>query len=288
MIHHSPLPAARLLPRNSSGLVDWRTGRWVHRKGDDSATYREGPETSRSFNYLQQAGRSRPERSGRTGRSRTSTWGFAAGQGAAALLAAGVAASLQFRQEVPMATLLAATAASRLAALGGCTAGRGAAAGQARGAAQQAGAQQLFSQQGWQQASLAFSSAKRWRWHFGRTRNRRPPRSTWGLHSRPERRPPERRRTAGAHSLGGCAAGRSAAALLAATMAAGQLGLQPLQEARTAALRHAAASRLTALGGFAAQPERRAFGASQQAGAQQLFSQQGWQQASLAFSRSKR
>ena len=31
-----------------------------------------------------------------------------------------------------------------------------------------------------------------------------------------------------------------------------------------------------------------ALGASQHAGAQQLFSQQGWQQASFAFSRSKR
>ena len=133
----------------------------------------------------------------------------------------------------------------------GLAAGRAASTSAALGASQQAGAQQLFSQHGWQQASLAFSSANRQRWHFG-------------AHSQPQaaaqhgrrstgRAQAARGRRAGAHSsLGGLAAGRGAAALLAARMAAGQLGLQPLQEVRTAALRHAAASRLTALGGFAA------------------------------------
>ena len=149
-----------------------------------------------------------------------------------------------------MATLFAATApqagSQHLGAAQQAGAGRRSA--RARGLQQQAGSS---SRSRMAAGHLAFSSANRQRWHFGAHRNRKPPRSTWGLHSRPGHRPPERRAGRSA-SLGGLAAGRGAAALLAARMAAGQLGLQPLQEARTAALRHAAASRLTALGGFAA------------------------------------
>ena len=201
--------------------------------------YREGPETSHALSYLQPAGAQQAGAQAAGAQAGPhSTWGLRSRPERAA----GVAASLQFRQaggdgnalcSKPQAGSqhLGAAQQPGRTALGGFAAGRSAAASRSR----------------WQQQ--AFSSANRWRWHFGAHSQPQAAgaQARRGLHSRPEqRRPPERR------ALGGFAAGRSAAALLAARMAAGQLGLQPLQEVRTAALRHAAAGRLTALGGFAA------------------------------------
>ena len=82
-------------------------------------------------------------------------------------------------------------------------------------------------------------------------RSRKPARSTWGPHKpraqpEPGHKPPRRKRRSRT-------AGRGAAALLAA---AGHSGLQPFEEAGTAALRSAGlvttAGRLTSLGCFAA------------------------------------
>ncbi len=119
-----------------------------------------------SFATTSRSAASRGTRSRSASRRNTSLRGFAASRGAAALLAAGVAASqlgLQFGQEAAMALGGALATASRRS-----TRSRAQAAGtQALGASQQAGAQQPFSQQGWQQANLAFSSAKRQRWHLG-------------------------------------------------------------------------------------------------------------------------
>src|SRR5208337_4932436 len=169
---------------------------------------------------------------------------------------------------------------------------------QAFGASQQAGAQQLFSQQGRQQASLHFSSDKRQRWHFG-------------AHSQPQ--------VAGAQALGASQAG--AQGFGASQQAGAQQLFSPQEWQQQASLAFSSANRQRWHFGAHSQPQAagahaagaqgagaqaagaqgagaQAAGAqgagahaagAQAAGAQQLFSpQELQQQASLAFSRSKR
>ena len=120
-------------------------------------------------------------------------------------------------------------------------------AAQQAGAAQHAGASQQAGRSsssrsmqrpaGMQPLQEAGTAALRAR------RNRKPPRSTWGPHSRPG----AAQHLRGPHSR----PGRSSCSL-----AAGQMGLHPRQQARTAALRSTrlgtTAGRLTSLGGFTA------------------------------------
>ena len=138
---------------------------------------------------------------------------------------------LQFRQAGGDGNLFATATASRLTALGGCTAGRGASSRSAGRRPEPHKPWGLRSRPGRSSSSRSKdgsrptwpSAAPRGKDGSSSARSRKPARSTWGLHSRPVHRQPEHRAQAGRTSLGGFAAGRGAAALLAARMAAGQL-----------------------------------------------------------------
>ncbi len=148
------------------------------------------------------AGRSGTAGRGAGGRGRARRGGHAASRGRAASRgAAGVAAGLQLGKPVVMAPRAAAAfaTASRFTALGRCTAGRRRARAPCStwGPHSKPGRSKCDSRTSTQRASGDGTASR------SRSRNRRSLRSTWALHSRPERRAPGPCSTWGPHSKPG-------------------------------------------------------------------------------------
>ena len=244
--------------------------------------YREGPWDLRSLNYLQQAGAQQAgaQAAGRTGRR---PWGLHSRPGRSTSRSRcgsrpstpprGSDGSALLQQPQPQAGSQHLGAAQQAGAAG--TPGARRRPGLHSRPSRSKAAQQACSRPSappsrwrWQQCSLPQPQPQAGSQHLGAAQQagaqaagaQQPePHSLRGLRSRPGR-------SSSSRSKDGSS----------------QLGLQPLQEARTAALRHAAASRLTALGGFAAgrRPAHSAWGLRSRPGRSSSSRRQGWQQAS--------